>query len=121
MSRLSREKPFAIEECRGGHGGTGASGNGKEKRNYATACRVTLCNLSTAPRRNVISSCQGRGCIRSRSGRMIFLEIKRADLRTFLVFTVASPSAVRVFESRMKGQARYKIMTASFATLLHYF
>lgn len=49
------------------------SGRGKKKdreaeahiytrRNCAAASRVTLCNLSTESRRDVISSCQGRGC-----------------------------------------------------------
>lgn len=32
------------------------------RRNCAAASRVTLCNLSTESRRDVISSCQGRGC-----------------------------------------------------------
>jgi len=44
MSRLSREERhearFAIEERRGGHGGTGASGNGNEKRNGIMPPRV---------------------------------------------------------------------------------
>lgn len=53
------------------------------KRNYAAVSRVTLCNLSTAPRRGVISSCQGRGCA---CPSVWIFSRSCTDSRTFLTF-----------------------------------
>lgn len=47
--------------------------------------RVTLCNLSTAPRTDVISSCQGRGCACS-SSRSPRGSSRDRDSRTSLTF-----------------------------------
>lgn len=75
------------------------------RRNYAAASRVTLCNLSTESRRDVISSCQGRGCACS---SVDLFSRSRADSFLSCFRRISSGLRLQPPDQR-KAKARYKV------------